>query len=133
MAVSQVKATIPCAVQTVWAIVTDLRHCDWRSDLSRIVILSDTKFIEYTKSGFPTVFTVTVTEPWKRWEFDLENDNIQGHWSGLFTERGGQTELTFTEDVTAKKLLMKPFVKAYLKRQQAQYLADLQKAVQAVI
>lgn len=33
------------------------------------------------------------------------------------------------ETVTAKKLLMKPFVKAYLKKQQAQYVPDLKKGL----
>lgn len=33
------------------------------------------------------------------------------------------------EEVDAKKLLMKPFLKPYLKKQQAQYIADLKKAL----
>lgn len=42
-------------------------------------------------------------------------NNIKGHWTGIFTQKDGQTEIEFTEDVTAKKLIMKPFIKAYLK------------------
>ena len=34
-------------------------------------------------------------------------------------------QTVFTEDVTTKKVLMKPFVKAYLKKQQARYVKDL--------
>ena len=37
----------------------------------------------------------------------------------------------FTEYVTAKKFWMQPFVKWYLKRQQAQFAADLRAALQA--
>ena len=37
--------------------------------------------------------------------------------------------IDFTENVTAKKLLMKPFVGMYLKKQQAAYLRDLKKAL----
>ena len=59
----------------------------------------------------------------------MENSNMQGHWTGLFTERDGQTEIDFTEEVTAKKLIMKPFVKGYLKKQQEQYVSDLRKAL----
>lgn len=57
----------------------------------------------------------------------MENDNIKGHWTGIFTEKAGQTEIDFTENVTAKKTIMKPFVKGFLKKQQALYISDLKK------
>lgn len=43
----------------------------------------------------------------------MENENIKGHWAGVFSYSGGQTTIDFTEDVTAKKFFMKPFVKSY--------------------
>ena len=43
------------------------------------------------------------------------------------------TEIDFTEQVTAKKIFMKPFIKSYLKKQQAQFVADLKKAVLASV
>ena len=46
-----------------------------------------------------------------------------------FGSYAGKTEIDFTEDVTAKKVLMKPFVKAYLKKQQELYVSDLKKAL----
>ena len=52
---------------------------------------------------------------------------MEGHWTGIFTKKGNSTELDFTEDVTAKKLLMKPFVRGYLKKQQQLYVSDLKK------
>ena len=130
MAVSEVKAVFSASVQKVWSIVTSLENYQWRSDLSRIEILSDNQFVEYTKDGFPTTFTVTVSEPYKRWEFTMENSNMRGHWIGIFEEKDGQTEIDFIEDVTAEKLIMKPFVKAFLKKQQYQYITDLKKALQ---
>ena len=129
MAVSNIKARIQGDIQTVWDTVTSLEKYQWRSDLSRIEVLNETQFVEYTKDGSATTFTITVFEPLKRWEFDLENGNMKGHWTGIFAEKDGQTEIDFTEDVTAKKLIMKPFVKAFLKKQQAQYLSDLEKAL----
>lgn len=60
----------------------------------------------------------------------MENGNMKGHWIGVFTQREGETEIDFTEDVIAKKFFMKPFVKPYLKKQQAQFISDLQKALQ---
>ena len=129
MAISNMKAVFQCDVKKVWDIVTSLENCTWRSDLSKIEILNEKQFVEYTKDGFATTFTITATEPLKRWEFDMENDNIKGHWIGIFTQKDGVTEIDFSEDVTAKKIFMRPFVKSFLKKQQTQYISDLQKAL----
>ena len=101
----------------------------WRSDLSKTEVISDKQFIEYTKDGYPTTFTVTLVEPYRRWEFDMENNNMKGHWIGIFTDKGNGTQIDFTECVEAKKWLMKPFVKSYLRKQQAQFVADIRKAL----
>ena len=129
MAVSNIKAVFQCSIQKTWETVTSLEEYAWRSDLGRIEIVDENRFIEYTKEGYATTFTVTEKVPYKRWEFDMENDNMKGHWSGIFTQKGEETVIDFTEDVTAKKALMKPFVKAYLKKQQAQYVSDLRKVL----
>lgn len=129
MAISNIKAVFQSDIHRIWKTVTSLEDYGWRSDISKIEILNENQFIEYTKDGYATTFTITVAEPNQRWEFDLENDNIKGHWVGVFTQQGDQTEIDFTEDVTAKKVFMKPFIKAYLKKQQAQYIVDLKKAL----
>ncbi len=121
MAISKIKAVFTANVQELWDRVTSLENCQWRSDLSRIEVLNEKQFVEYTKEGFPTTFTITATERYKRWEFDLENSNMRGHWIGVFDEIDGHTEIVFTEEVTAKKRFMKPFVKLFLKKQQEQY------------
>lgn len=130
MAIANTKVTLNGNIEKVWEIVTSLENYEWRSDLSKIEAVNDSKFVEYTKDGYATNFIITVTKPLKRWEFDMENENMQGHWTGVFTEMGDQTEIEFTEDVNAKKLIMKPFVKTYLKKQQAQYIQDLMKALE---
>lgn len=129
MAISKIKAVFSASPQEVWDVVTSLENYQWRSDLSRIEIISEKQFVEYTKQGYATAFTITVTELCKRWEFDMENSNMKGHWTGVFSEKDGLTEIDFTEDVTAKKAIMKPFIKAFLKKQQEQYIADLKKAL----
>ena len=118
MAISNIKAIFQSDIQTVWDVVTSLENYQWRSDLSKIEVINAKQFIEYTKDGYATTFTITVSEPCKRWEFDMENNNMKGHWTGIFAEKDGQTEIDFTEDVTAKKLFMKPFVEFFLKKQQ---------------
>ena len=130
MVVSNIKVVFQCEIQKVWDVVTSLEHYAWRSDLGKIQIISEKQFVEYTKDGYATTFTITEKKPYQRWEFDMENDNMKGHWVGIFTQKGEQTEIDFTESVQAKKIFMKPFVKAYLKKQQALYVSDLKQALE---
>ena len=128
MTISNIKTVIPGELHKVWDVVLDIEnYAVWRSDLSKTEVISDKQFIEYTKDGYPTTFTVTLVEPYKRWEFDMENENMKGHWIGIFTDKGDETEIDFTELVESKKLLMKPFVNSYLKKQQARFVADIRK------
>ena len=130
MTTSNIKALISGELQKVWELVLDIEnYAAWRSDLSKTEVISDKQFIEYTKDGYPTTFIVTLVEPYRRWEFDMENSNMTGHWTGVFTDKGDETEIDFTERVEAKKWLLKPFVKLYLKKQQAQFVADIRKVL----
>ncbi len=130
MAKASINATFKCDINRLWNIVTSLKDYSWRSDLAKIEVLSDDTFVEHTKDGYLTTFTITVSEPYKRWEFDIENDNIRGHWIGIFAGDENQSTIDFTEDVTAKKMIMRPFVKGYLKKQQQVYISDLKKALE---
>lgn len=128
MTASNIKAVIPGGLRKVWELILNIEnYAAWRSDLSKTEVISNTQFIEYTKDGYPTIFTATLVEPYKRWEFDMENSNMKGHWIGVFTDKGNETEIDFTECVEVKKWFMKPFVKPYLKKQQAQFVADMRK------
>lgn len=130
MTAASIKATFPCDIQKVWDVVTSLENVAWRSDLDRVEVINEKQFVEYAKGGYPTTFTVTVKEMLKRWEFDMENGNMKGHWTGIFIQRDGQTEINFTEEVTVKNPVMKLFVKSYLKKQQAAYIKDLRRALE---
>ena len=130
MATSNIKALIPCELRKVWNLILDIENYGaWRSDLSKIEIISDEQFIEYTRDGYPTTFSITNVELYRRWEFDMENSNMTGHWIGIFTDKGNETEINFTEYVEAKKWFMRPFVKLYLKKQQARFAADIRNAL----
>lgn len=133
MAVANKKVLLPYDVQTVWEVVTSLTEYTWRSDIARIEILDAEAhhFVEYADEEHKTTVTTTVWQPGKRWEFDLRNDVMQGHWVGVFTPKDGGTLLDLTEDIKVKKLVMKLFIGSYLKMQQTQYLTDLKKALQA--
>ena len=131
MAISKINATINADIHKVWDIVFAVdKYSVWRSDLSKTEIINEKQFIEHTKDGYATTFFTTAVEPYKRWEFDMENSNMTGHWVGIFTPQGNETQIDFTENVIPKKWLMKPFVKAYLKKQQKQFILDLKRALE---
>lgn len=109
MADSNIKATFSCEIEKVWNKVVSLEDYSWRSDLDNIKVIKKKKeFIEYTKDGYATRFIITTMETCRRYEFDMENDTMSGHWTGLFAYQNGKTTIDFTEHVTAKKLFMKP-------------------------
>lgn len=112
-------------IETVWNVVTSLDDYAWRKDIQKIEIIEPGKFAEHTKDGYTTTFTITVFEPLERYEFDIENENMHGHWVGIFKRTNTGTTITFTEDVTAKKVMMKPMVGMYLKSQQKNYIKYL--------
>lgn len=132
MATSSIREIFDCDVKTVWDIVTSLYKISWRSDLSRITLLGENQFIEYTKRGYETKFIVTCKEDYKRWEFDLENTKMTGHWRGVFVEKDGRAVVEFTENVKAKRFFLKPFLRLFLKKQQKRYVEDLKKEIQKV-
>lgn len=130
MAISVKEATLAYSAKETWDIITSNTHYAWRSDVSKLDILEEGKrFVEYTHGGYATTFTITHFEPYVRYEFDMQNSNMSGHWSGELIQTDTGTICRFTENVSANKLLMKPFVKGYLRKQQEQYFTDLVNAL----
>ena len=125
MAYSNIKVSLSADIQDVWEFITNLNQQLWRRDVASVEILDEKTFIEHTPEGYQTTFTITVKDPFQRYEFNMENTNMKGHWVGVFTYHDGITTLDFTENVEAKKIFMKPFVKGYLKKQQTNYINDL--------
>ena len=125
---SNIKKQFSCDKNKLWDIITDNSNYKWRTDLSKIEIIDETHFIEYTKNSFPTYFTITAKEKLKEYKFDLENDNIKGKWIGIFKELpNGNIELDFTEEIEVNSFIMKLLAKPYLKSQQKRYMKDLEK------
>lgn len=130
MTASNIKAKVHSDIHRVWKILLAFEnYSKWQSDISKTEVLNQNQFIEYSKKGYKTVFTVTASEPYKRLELDMNNSNMKGHWVGIFTSKGDGTEIDFTEYVTAEKLFIKPFVKSFLRKQQAQFVSDLKNAL----
>ena len=104
---SNIKKRFTCDKNKLWNIITDNSNYKWRSDLSKIEIIDETHFVEYTKNNLPTYFTITSKIKLKEYKFDLENDNLKRKWIGIFNEL--------------------PMAKSYLKNQQKRYIKDLEK------
>ena len=125
---SNIKKQFSCDKNKLWDIITDNSNYKWRTDLSKIEIIDEIHFIEYTKNKFPTYFTITAKEKLREYKFDLENANLKGRWIGTFKELpNGQIELDFTEEIEVNSLIMKLLAKPYLKSQQKRYMRDLKK------
>ena len=123
-----VIARFHSSIETVWNIVTDNTAFDWR--IVKIEVSDDgNRFTEFTKDGFETEFTIVLKKPYERYEFDMKNKNMDGHWIGLFSKDGSGTKIEFTEEVEVANPIMNLFVKSYLKKQQAAYITDLRKAM----
>lgn len=129
MAVSKISVTVPYEVNTVWNLVTDLTHFEWRSDIKAIKRLDELTFVEVSNEGYETVFHITKMEPDALWEFDLENSNMKGHFSGRFIDEGANTTLEFSENITPKFAILNLIVGIYLKKQQKQYIKDIEKGL----
>lgn len=129
---SNIKATFPCDSQRVWEVVTSLANYSWRSDIERIEVISDTQFVEITKSGYRTIFTITRQEPFCLWEFDIENDNMKGHWVGAFSGNEKTATIDFTEHIEPKKWFPKLLVRIYLKYMQVKYVRDLREVLKRI-
>ena len=125
---SNIKRQFSCDKNKLWNIITDNSNYKWRTDLSKIEIIDETHFVEYTTNNFPTYFSITAKEKLKQYKFDLENTNLKGKWIGIFKELpNGNTELDFTEEIEVNNFIMKLLAKFYLKSQQKRYMKDLEK------
>ena len=129
MTEAEMRAILPAKLELVWETVTDLTRWDWRTDLKALRVLPDGRFQEIPQNGPATMFTITRLEPMACYQFNMENDNIRGSWTGVFRPVPEGTEIVFTERVSPKKWWMAPFVKGYLKQQQSRYLADLRRGL----
>lgn len=125
MAISNIKVTLLCPVEIVWDTVTNLNNFSCRSDLKDVKIIDEHNFIEISKNGIETYFRITECIKYRSWIFEIDNKNIKGFWLGKFYSKGDKTILDFTENVVSKKVIFKPFISFYLKRQQKIYFRDL--------
>lgn len=127
---ANIKKTFSCNIEIIWNIITDNKNYLWRSDLSKIEIIDDTHFIEYDKNNFATNFTITSKKKFEEYKFNMKNKNFIGSWIGKFKVLNDNlVELYFIEEIEVNSIIMKLFVKKYLKKQQIKYMNDLEKEI----
>ena len=112
MAVSTIKAVFSSDIEKVWDIVIDVANYPvWRSDLSKTKILNEKQFIEYTKDGYATTFTITFSERFGRWEFDMDNENMRGQLDRRLFGKGRENRGCIYRRCECKKILFKAVCK----------------------
>lgn len=129
---STIKGEINASIDDVFKIITDNNNYSWRSDLDKIEIIGDNKFVEYAKNGFPTEFTITDCVPNSYYAFNIDNANMYGRWYGKFTSGNNKTVVEFTEELSAKKAIPSFLIKMYIKKQQRRYVKGLKKRINRV-
>lgn len=122
-------------VLQVFQVMTNNEVYHWRSDLDHIEIVDDIHFVEYTKQGYKTKFTITKKEENCIYEFDMENKQFSGHWIGKLEAVSQHiTKLSLQEKLYIKNPWMEvlSYLAMPLKKIQKQYVADLQKRLEEI-
>lgn len=80
----------------------------WRSDISEIKIIEPHhKFIEASKNGIQTVFTITAMNHTVYTNLIWKIKYFRGHWIGCFQELSEkETKILFTEILNIKNPIM---------------------------
>ncbi len=129
MAEATMKIMLPYPVETVWQVVTDVRNYGWRSDVMHAKVINENQFVEVDREGVRTVYTVVDYATKRRWELDLDNDSIHGRWIATFEADGLHTVFTIEEELMAKKMIVKPFLKSNVSKRVSTYMEDLKRVL----
>lgn len=130
MEIAKIEATFTSPIEKVWQLMTDLNNQCWRSQIEKIKIIDQNKFIEYDKSGYQTEFVILNKIENDIYEFNMINKNMEGHWIGRLKKLDNQTtHLEMTEAIEMKTKMFKFVIKKYLHNQQVSYIQDLKKAL----
>lgn len=129
---TKIIVDIPANKKKIWDIVTDNSNTSWRSDLSKVEVLNDKEFVEYTTKGVGTKFKIEAKEPYKLYQFSFGNDNMRGNWYGRFNSlEENVTRLEFVEEIQIKNPVIEllSYIFFPIKKMQKRYMEDLKKAV----
>ena len=80
----EMKVYFKSDVEKVFNVITNMKDCSWRSDLSKVVCIDDGKYIEYNRKNHPTKILVTEYLKNIQFEYGIQNEYYKGHWCGQF-------------------------------------------------
>lgn len=127
---SVIETELKANIKIVWDTVTDNQKYSWRSDIEKIEIIDENKFIEYNKSGFTIKFEITKKIYLKEYKFNMENYLFLGCFTGEFyeLEKGG-CRIIFTESIMFKNKIIEILSLFFMniKKMQKNYMKDLKK------
>lgn len=127
----KIDETFESSLDNVWDYMTNLNNQLWRTNIKDVQIIDDFHFIEFDNDGYETHFTITNKVKNDIYEFDIQNQNIKGHWIGRLRQIDNHyVHIEFTEIIHVHNKIMNLFAKNYLKKQQQQYIADLKNVLQ---
>ena len=78
----EMKVYFKSDVEKVFNVITNMKDCSWRSDLSKVECIDDGKYIEYNRKNHPTKILVTEYLKNIQFEYDIQNEYYKGHWCG---------------------------------------------------
>ncbi len=116
---------VPCPVQLVWQVVTDLEHTAWRSDLRELKKLDEEHFVEVSRDGVSNRVTVTDCRPLCRYALRVEGRASFGTREILLGEEDGRTVVTLRCEVLGRTALISLMERLYLRQFGREYLRDL--------
>lgn len=80
----EMKVYFKSDIEKVFNVITNMKDCSWRSDLSKVECINDVKYIEYDHKNHPTKILVTEYLKNIQFEYDIQNEYYKGHWCGQF-------------------------------------------------
>lgn len=124
---------VPCPVQLVWDVATDLEHTAWRSDLKRLEVLEPGCYIETTKDGVVNRMTVMASEPCRRYAVQVEGKATYGTRELTFEGDERETVITIRDELMGRTLFLSLMEGMYVKEFQKRYLRDLNNELYRIV
>ncbi len=129
MVKSSLKVKLNFDIVKVWNKVTYLENYSWRSDLNDLEVLNNDTFIINKKKKNPTVCKITFAKLYRQWEIKIDNKHFSGEYAGIFKGDEEHCVIEFYGNLKPKNIYILPFLKDILKKEQTNYINDLQKAL----
>lgn len=114
-------------VANVFKKITDIKNVNWRSDLNVIKGIDDNNFIEYSKKGYPTFYTVLKSTRNKSYELEFTNNKVEGYIKYFLKKEEDKTNIIVTLDITFVNAKFKMIAKHKLKKEWNKFISDLSK------